>query len=111
MLVAALLGAFCLTMLGAGHPLIAHLVGADAIEMELGRLLSCRPSGIQGRNTAFAEDRFSQANQNQNKIRCNRVKQAGLSPERTNQRKGLGHRKRWRRPLQACPEILTPSLQ
>jgi hypothetical protein len=27
------------TVLGAGHPLVAHLVGACAVEVEFGRLL------------------------------------------------------------------------
>jgi len=39
-------GALGATVLGAGHPLVAHLVGAGAVEMQLGGLLRFGLSGV-----------------------------------------------------------------
>ncbi len=41
-----------LTMGGAGHPLIAHRMGAGAFEVLLGCLLGFRLGGVHGRHSS-----------------------------------------------------------
>jgi hypothetical protein len=48
-------------MLGAGHPLISHLVGADAVEMQLGGLLRFCLGLVKGGNAASTGGRSGQA--------------------------------------------------
>jgi hypothetical protein len=48
-------------MLGAGHPLIAHLVGAGAVEMQLGGLLRFCLGSVMGGNAARTDGRSGQA--------------------------------------------------
>ena len=44
-------------VLGAGHPLVAHLVCAGAAEVELGGLLGFGAGGIKGRHARVASGR------------------------------------------------------
>lgn len=40
------------TVLGTGHPVVSHLVGAGAVEVQLGGLLSICLGWVEGGNTA-----------------------------------------------------------
>lgn len=54
-------GALGATVLGAGHPLGSHLVGAGAVEVELGGLLRFCLSGVHRRDAARTCDWSGQA--------------------------------------------------
>jgi hypothetical protein len=54
-------GALGATMLGAGHPLSSHLVGAGAVEVELGGLLRFCLGWIESGNAARTGGRSGQA--------------------------------------------------
>jgi len=45
-------------VLGAGHPLVAHLVGDGAAAVELGALFGFGASGVKSRHARVASGRF-----------------------------------------------------
>ena len=65
-------GTLGITVLGAGHPLISHLVGAGAIEVELGGLLRFCLSGVHRRDAARTCGWSGQAGGGEQQVGSNR---------------------------------------
>lgn len=60
------------TMLGTGHPPISHLVGAGAVEMQLGGPLRVSLSGVHRRDAARTSGWSGQAGAGEQELGSNR---------------------------------------
>jgi len=67
-------------MLGAWHPLVAHLVGAGAVEVKLGGLLSFCLSGVHRRDSARTCGWSGQAGGGKQELSSNRGCRSGWPP-------------------------------